>query len=80
MLLEKILPEHGVMENYEVEHDFPGIGRRMMCLNARQVFYEVGSHTNILLGIEDITERPYDACDDADAFSSLSFRIRAYRL
>jgi two-component sensor histidine kinase len=57
VLLEKILPEHGVMENYEVEHDFPGIGRRMMCLNARQVFYEVGSHTNILLGIEDITER-----------------------
>jgi chemotaxis protein methyltransferase CheR len=26
-------------------------------LNARKVFYEVGSHTNILLGIEDITGR-----------------------
>ena len=57
VLLEKILPEHGVMENYEVEHDFPDIGRRTMCLNARQVFYEVGAHTTILLGIEDITER-----------------------
>ena len=57
VLLEKIIPEHGVMENYEVEHDFPDIGRRTMCLNARQVFYEVGAHTTILLGIEDITER-----------------------
>jgi hypothetical protein len=23
LLLEKIIPEHGVMEDYEVEHEFP---------------------------------------------------------
>ena len=57
MLLEKIIPEHGVMEDYEVEHEFPGLGRRTMCLNARQVFYEGGAETTILLGIEDVTER-----------------------
>ncbi len=57
VLLEKIIPEHGVMENYEVEHDFPGLGHRTICLNARQVFYEVSSQTNILLGMEDVTER-----------------------
>jgi two-component sensor histidine kinase len=57
VLLEKIVPERGVMENYEVEHDFPGLGRRTMCLNARKVFYEGDSHTTILLGIEDITEK-----------------------
>ena len=57
MLLEKIIPEHTVMENYEVDHDFPNIGHRTMCLNARQVFYEKGAHTTILLGIEDVTER-----------------------
>jgi chemotaxis protein methyltransferase CheR len=57
VLLEKILPDHGVMEGYEVEHEFSGLGCRTMCLNARQVFYEVGAHTHILLGIEDITER-----------------------
>jgi chemotaxis protein methyltransferase CheR len=45
------------MEDYEVEHDFPGLGRRTMLLNARKVFYEAGSHTNILLGIEDVTEK-----------------------
>ena len=56
-LLEKILPEKGVMEGYEVEHEFPGLGHRTMCLNARQVFYKGGAGTTILLGMEDITER-----------------------
>ncbi len=55
LLLEGIIPEQGAMEDYEVEHDFPGIGRRTMLLNARKVFYEAGSRSNILLGIEDIT-------------------------
>src|SRR5947209_9384976 len=30
LLLEKIIPEQGVMENYEVEHEFPGVGHRTM--------------------------------------------------
>jgi two-component sensor histidine kinase len=56
LLLGKIIPEHGEMEDYEVDHDFPDIGRRTMLLNARKVFYEVGSHANIiLLGIEDVS-------------------------
>ena len=57
LLLEEILPEKGVMEGYEVEHAFPGLGHRTMCLNARQVIYEGGADTTILLGIEDVTER-----------------------
>ena len=57
LLLGKIVPEQGAMEDYEVEHDFPSIGRRTMLLNARKVFYEKGSHSTILLGIEDITEK-----------------------
>ena len=56
VLLEKIIPEKGVMEGYEVEHEFPGLGHRTMCLNARQVFYEDGAGTTILLGIEDVTQ------------------------
>jgi two-component sensor histidine kinase len=56
LLLGKIIPERGEMEDYEVDHEFPDIGRRTMLLNARKVFYEVGSHANIiLLGIEDVT-------------------------
>ncbi len=55
VLLEKIIPEKGVMEGYEVEHEFPGLGSRTICLNARQVFYEGGAGTTILLGMEDVT-------------------------
>jgi len=57
VLLEKIIPERGVMVDYEVEHEFPHIGRRTICLNARQVFHEGGAGTTILLGMQDITER-----------------------
>lgn len=57
LLLEKIVPERRVMEDYEVEHEFPDIGPRTMLLNARKVFYEGGSHTTILLGIEDVTRQ-----------------------
>ena len=57
VLLENIIPEHGVMEGCEVEHEFPDLGQRTMCLNARQVFYKGGANRTILLGIEDITER-----------------------
>ena len=45
------------MENHEVEHEFPHLGTRIMCLNARQVFYKEGAETTILLGIEDVTTR-----------------------
>jgi two-component sensor histidine kinase len=54
LLLEKIIPDQGAMDEYEVEQEFPRIGRRVMLLNARIVRYEK-AHTNILLGIEDIT-------------------------
>ena len=57
LLLEKIIPEHGVMEDYEVEHEFPHLGTRIMLLNARQVFYKEGAETTILLGIEDVAVR-----------------------
>jgi len=54
LLLEEIIPNKNPMNEYEVEHDFPRIGRRVMLLNACVVQYEK-AHTNILLGIEDIT-------------------------
>jgi two-component sensor histidine kinase len=57
LLLDKIIPEHGAMEDFEVEDEYPGLGRRTMSLNARQVFYEAGVQTSILLSIEDITTR-----------------------
>jgi chemotaxis protein methyltransferase CheR len=45
------------MEGYEVEHEFPDLGQRTISLDARQVFYDGGADTTILLGMEDVTER-----------------------
>jgi diguanylate cyclase (GGDEF)-like protein/PAS domain S-box-containing protein len=57
VLFEKILPLDTVFNGYEVEHDFQGIGRKTILLNARQIFREnIGSHI-ILLAMEDITAR-----------------------
>jgi chemotaxis protein methyltransferase CheR len=42
-LLEDIIPKRRTVEAYEVEHEFPSIGRRLMLLNARRVFDEDGS-------------------------------------
>ena len=56
-LLETIAKDHAPIEGYEVDREFPKIGRRVMCLNAREVFYEKGTNTTVLLAFEDITVR-----------------------
>ncbi len=56
-LLETILPQKATFDNYEVEHDFATIGRRIMLLNARQIKRVLGKERIILLAIEDITEK-----------------------
>ncbi len=56
-LLEKIIPDKNSFDNYEVEHNFSTIGKRVMLLNARQIKRAFGKEKIILLAIEDITER-----------------------
>jgi PAS domain S-box-containing protein len=57
VLLEEIIPKNNQFENFEVEHEFPTIGRRTMLLNARQIYSKGVGAQMILLAIEDITER-----------------------
>ena len=57
LLLETIIPEHTAMDGFEVDHDFPGLGRRTMLLNARNVVYATSSNSTILLAFTDITAR-----------------------
>jgi PAS domain S-box-containing protein len=57
LLLENIASQHAMMEAYEIEQDFPSLGRRTMLLNARKVFDENRCERTILLNIEDVTER-----------------------
>ena len=56
-LLGKVLPEKKEVVDFEVQHDFPAIGRRIMLLNARQLYQAGMGSQKILLVIEDITER-----------------------
>ncbi|MGQ9689334.1 MAG: sensor histidine kinase [Desulfobaccales bacterium] len=56
-LLEKIIPQEIIFEDFEVEHDFPHIGRRAMLLNARLISAKGRQPQRILLAMEDITER-----------------------
>jgi two-component system CheB/CheR fusion protein len=50
-MLEKVLPQKGVLTDFDVTHVFPDIGRRVMCLNTRLL------DDLILLAIEDITDK-----------------------
>ncbi len=56
-LLEKILPEKLLFNNFEVTHTFSSIGERIMLLNAREVVNKNSLEKLILLSIEDITDR-----------------------
>ena len=38
-LLEEVIPKSAAVEGYEVEHDFPHLGRRTMRLDARKLFH-----------------------------------------
>src|SRR3984957_4958024 len=55
-LLEDIVPKSSVFNDFELEHKFPAIGRRVMLLNARKL--QAGQHGELLvLAMEDVTER-----------------------
>jgi len=57
-LLEDILPKNTFFKGFEVTHEFPSIGRKIMILNARQIHFTEGVTPRhiILLAIEDVTE------------------------
>jgi two-component system CheB/CheR fusion protein len=56
-LLEEILPQSKVFNDFEVTHKFEHIGTKTMVLNARRLEQEPARLALILLAMEDITER-----------------------
>jgi two-component system, chemotaxis family, CheB/CheR fusion protein len=52
-MLDEILPKNNTVNNFEVDQEFPQIGRRSMMVNARRI--EMGGRALILLAIEDWT-------------------------
>lgn len=60
-LLEDILPKNTFFKGFEVDHEFPFIGRKIMLLNARQIHFNDDIVPElfpniILLAIEDVTD------------------------
>jgi len=56
-LLENILPAHTTFRDFEVTHDFEHVGRKVMLLNASEIFNPNAQARTILLAIEDVTDR-----------------------
>lgn len=63
-LLEDVLPKDTFFKDFEVDHEFPDLGRRIMVLNARKIFPDAKEeHMTpplpplILLAMEDVTDR-----------------------
>lgn len=53
-LLETILPQKQVLDDYLVEHDFPGIGKRKMLLNGRFIVNKSGAPSLMLLAMIEV--------------------------
>ena len=56
-LLENVLTQHSEFRDFEVVHDSPSLGRRVMLLNGRALLSPQNNTQRVLLAIEDVTER-----------------------
>jgi len=56
-LLENILPAHSTFRDFEVTHEFERVGRKVMLLNASEIYNPNAQARTILLAIEDATDR-----------------------
>src|SRR5947209_1406882 len=73
-LLEDIVPKSSAFDDFELEHSFPVVGRRVMVLKARKL--QAGHHGELLvLAMEDVTarERAEEALLEAGALQSAIF-------
>ena len=75
-LMEKVLPENQPIESFEIEDDFPGLGRRVFNLNARKIAGQGSQEHRVLLVFEDITDRKQRERDVEILANEISHRIK----
>lgn len=56
VLLEEIIPKNNPFHDFEVDHEFPNIGHKIMLLNAHRITKQSTNEELIVLTIIDITE------------------------
>jgi len=81
-LLEDILPKNTFFKGFEVTHEFPVIGKKIIILNARQIHFKEDSTSGkfppiILLAMEDFTDMMVIAETLADHANHLEVRVLA---
>jgi serine phosphatase RsbU (regulator of sigma subunit) len=75
-LLEEVIPKSEAFDGFELAHNFPGIGPRVMLLNARRL--QPGPHAGfLLLAMEDVTEARRAGAVVAEAHRRMSRDLRA---
>ncbi|MFA6353423.1 MAG: PAS domain-containing protein [Candidatus Paceibacterota bacterium] len=79
-LLEDILPKNTFFKGFEVTHNFPFIGRKVMILNACQIHFKEDTTSKsfppiILLAMEDITDMVVVAETLADHANSVEIKF-----
>lgn len=60
-LLEEVLPKESFFRDFEVEHEYPVVGKKIMLMNAREVFEPLQKKQKtpkmIILAMEDVTKQ-----------------------
>lgn len=56
-LLSEVVPKSTAVVGYEVNHGFPGLGRKTVLVSARRLVHPDSSNSSILILFEDVTER-----------------------
>ncbi|WP_363485518.1 HWE histidine kinase domain-containing protein [Mesorhizobium sp.] len=74
-LLTDVIPKSTAVIDYEVEHDFPGIGKRTMLVTARTINQD-DNGTTMLLSFVDATERTRREAEFEILFSELRHRMK----
>ncbi|HEV7231044.1 MAG TPA: CheR family methyltransferase, partial [Bacteroidia bacterium] len=67
-LLEDVRKNNKQFNNYKVVHTFPGIGKKVMMLNANSIIQKGQRRQLILLAIADITDQTLDQLHEREIF------------
>ncbi len=74
--MARVIPENKPIESFEIEDDFPGVGRRVFNLNARKISQDGNQAHRLLLVFEDITDRKQRERDAEMLKNEVSHRIK----
>jgi len=75
-LLDNLIPLKTFFQDFEIEYDFPVIGKRIVLLNGRKVVQKGQNKPMILLAIEDITEKKQLESQKDDFISIASHELK----